>query len=127
MMNLETPNQETPEQTGGAAVLLLDDIFPHPDNPWDVKPDDEDMSVLKASIEETGLQNTIIVRPRQEGGYEMLSGHRRMEAFRQLGLCEIPAVILDCGKEAGIAIRLNSNKYRTPGSLRAQCGATAQG
>ncbi|MCI6176000.1 ParB N-terminal domain-containing protein, partial [bacterium] len=63
MMNLETPNQETPEQTGGAAVLLLDDIFPHPDNPWDVKPDDEDMSVLKASIEETGLQNPILVRP----------------------------------------------------------------
>ena len=125
MMNLETPNQETPEQTGGAAVLLLDDIFPHPDNPWDVKPDDEDMSVLKASIEETGLQNPILVRPRPEGGYEMLSGHRRMEAFRQLGLCEIPAVILDCGKEEGISILLNSNKYRTHFSLREQCRATA--
>ena len=90
-----------------------------------MKPDDEDMSVLKASIEETGLQNPILVRPRPEGGYEMLSGHRRMEAFRQLGLCEIPAVILDCGKEEGIAILLNSNKYRTHCSLREQCRATA--
>ena len=34
MMNLETPNQETPEQTGDAAVLLLDMIYPHPDNPF---------------------------------------------------------------------------------------------
>ena len=124
-MNLETPNQETLEQTGNTAVLLLDMIYPHPDNPWDVKPDDEDMSVLKASIEETGLQNPILVRPRPEGGYEMLSGHRRLEAFRQLGLCEIPAVILDCGKEEGIAILLNSNKYRTHCSLREQCRATA--
>ena len=124
-MNLETPNQETPEQTGIAVGLLLDMIYPHPDNPWDVKPDDEDMSVLNASIEETGLQNPILVRPRPEGGYEMLSGHRRMEAFRQLGLCEIPAIILDCGKEEGISILLNSNKYHTHCSLREQCRATA--
>ena len=124
-MKQEESNQEKPEQTGGVAGLPLDEIHPNPYNPWDVKPDDEDMNVLKASIMEKGLLNPIFVRNRPEGGYELISGHRRMEAFRQLEFCDIPAVILDCGEEEGVRILRHRNKYRTTSSLREQCRATA--
>ena len=49
-MKQEESNQEKPEQTGGVAGLPLDEIHPNPYNPWDVKPDDEEMNVLKAYL-----------------------------------------------------------------------------
>lgn len=115
--------QEKPEYTDDIVALSLDVIYPNPHNPWDAKRDDEDMHTLMASIMQRGLLRPILVRNRPGGGYELLSGHRRVEAFRQLDFCEIPACIRDCGEEEGIQILLDSNKYRTKSSLREQCRA----
>lgn len=50
---------------------------------------------LKSSIERTGLQSPIIVRPTEDGNYEILSGHNRVKAFRELGRDTIPADVRD--------------------------------
>lgn len=50
---------------------------------------------LKSSIERTGLQSPIIVRPTEDGNYEILSGHNRVKAFRELGMDTIPADVRD--------------------------------
>ena len=60
-------------------------IRPFHDHPFHVN-DDAEMEVLKDSIRESGLLTPAIVRPKGDGTYEMISGHRRMAACKALGL-----------------------------------------
>ena len=60
-----------------------------PDHPYQVK-DDESMNELVESIKERGLIQPVLVRP-VDGGYEMVSGHRRKRAFELAGIEKIPA------------------------------------
>lgn len=60
-------------------TILITDLFYFPDHPFEVK-DDEYMRETLESVKEYGVLSPVIVRPREEGGYEMISGHRRMRA-----------------------------------------------
>lgn len=64
------------------------------DHPFQVK-DDEDMEKLVESIKEQGILDPAIVRDRPEGGYEIISGHRRRHAAMRAGLRDIPVIIRD--------------------------------
>ena len=70
--------------------IPLSELHPFPNQPFKVA-SDEAMDALVESIRANGLLNRIIVRPRKAGGYEIISGHRRVEAFRIAGFETISA------------------------------------
>ena len=70
---------------------LIDDF---PDHPFKVR-DDEDMQKLVDSIRENGVLTNLTVRPRAEGGYEIISGHRRFHAAQLAGLDKIKVQVRD--------------------------------
>ncbi len=88
--------QEEREDSGLEKVkmLPLSELHPFPNHPFSVR-DDEDMQKLVDSIKENGVMVPAIVRPRAEGGYEMISGHRRMHASARANLKEMPVLMLD--------------------------------
>lgn len=90
---------ETVEELLGAPVtkdatteIRIDQIFPFENHPFKVI-DDEKMSDLVQSIKDNGILVPVLVRPDDEGTYEMISGHRRMHAAKLAGLVTIPAII----------------------------------
>lgn len=72
--------------------ILVEKIYPFEGHPFKVV-DDEKMEELVESIEHNGVLTPVIVRPDDEGGYEMISGHRRLFAAKKVGLLVIPATI----------------------------------
>lgn len=102
---------ETVDELLGAPVskdatteLRIDQIFPFRNHPFKV-PDDEKMQDLVESIRDNGVIVPVLVRPADEGTYEMISGQRRMHAAKLAGLTTIPAIIkLMTNDEATIAM-----------------------
>ena len=90
---------ETVEELLGALVekdatteIRIDQIYPFENHPFKVL-DDDKMGELVESIKENGVLSPVIVRPDDEGSYEMISGHRRMHAAKLAGITTIPAII----------------------------------
>lgn len=77
---------------GSAIMININEIRPFKNHPFRVA-DDEAMGMLKESIEAQGIMNPIIVRKIDTGGYELISGHRRVHAARKIGITDIPAII----------------------------------
>ncbi|MDL2294690.1 ParB/RepB/Spo0J family partition protein, partial [Ruminococcaceae bacterium OttesenSCG-928-D13] len=73
-------------------LLAFEALHSFKDHPFGVR-DDEEMQELVASIKNRGLDERIKVRPRKEGGYEIISGHRRVMACKKAGMKEVPATI----------------------------------
>ena len=71
-----------------------------------------EMDALCESISKSGLLSPIIVRPRDEGGYEIISGHRRFRAYQRLGIEEIPATVCDMTDEEAIVAMVDANLHR---------------
>lgn len=90
-------------------IVLMDDF---PNHPFRVR-QDEDMELLVASIKERGLITPVTLRPKRNGRYEMVSGHRRNEACRQLGLTTIKADVRDMTCDEATIIMVESNLQRT--------------
>ena len=97
-------------------------IYPFENHPFKVM-DDEKMGELVESIAANGVLTPVLVRPDDEGTYEMISGHRRLHAAKKAGLVKIPAVIKEMtNDEATIAMvdanvqreRRNENIWRVP-------------
>ena len=94
--------KKPPATLGIIYRMPLEDLHPHPLNPYGVR-DDPAMQELVGSVKENGVLIPAIARPRKEGGYELISGHRRKYACEQLGL-----QIEDGSHEAaGYALRFN--------------------
>ncbi|MDM8301752.1 ParB/RepB/Spo0J family partition protein [Collinsella tanakaei] len=72
--------------------LPLGAIDPFPDHPFRVR-DDEEMADLASSVAERGVLTPVVVRPKGDGRYELVSGHRRKRAVELAGLSEVPAII----------------------------------
>ena len=70
----------------------LTDLYTFNDHPFRVV-DDEKMEELVDSIRQQGILSPVLVRPDDEGGYEMISGHRRLHAATIVGLKKIPAIV----------------------------------
>ena len=90
-------------------IELIDDF---PDHPFKVR-QDEDMELLVASIKEQGIITPVTIRPKGNGRYEMVSGHRRKEACRLAGLATIKADVREMTHDEAIILMVESNLQRT--------------
>ncbi len=92
--------------------IALDEIDEFPDHPYKVQ-DDEDMLSLMESIRENGVLTPATVRRKEDGRYEMLSGHRRLRASRLLGNETLRCEIVDLDRDAATIFMCDSNLQRT--------------
>ena len=99
--------QETKETV---TAIPLSEIRDFPDHPYHVR-DDDSMRELVESVKERGLIQPVIVRP-IDGGYEMVSGHRRKRAYEIAGIETIPARIHELTKDEAILAMVDSNLQR---------------
>ena len=83
---------EKGRKTQEIVPMDIKELKPYAEQPFKVLLDNS-MDELCASIEQYGVLSPIIVRPHSEGGYEVLSGHRRMKACELLGIEEVPVVL----------------------------------
>jgi ParB family chromosome partitioning protein len=101
-----------PNLTGeGTEMLKLESIHSFKNHPFKVI-DDEKMSELKESIKVNGILSPVLVRPDGKGGYEMISGHRRMHAASMLGLDMIPAIVKEMSDDEATIVMVDSNVQR---------------
>ena len=91
--------------------LPLAELHPFRNHPFKVL-DDEKMADTTQSIREHGVLVPAIVRPREEGGYEIVAGHRRHHASQIAGLDTMPAIIRDLDDDAATIIMVDSNLQR---------------
>ena len=77
--------KKAPEKIGSVLRVPLSQLHPHPQNPFAVR-DDPAMQELKESVSQNGVLVPAIARPRAEGGYELIAGHRRKYACEQAGI-----------------------------------------
>lgn len=92
-------------------TLPLELFHPFPEHPFQVR-DDEKMEDTARSIAQFGVLVPILARPRPEGGYEIVSGHRRHHASQLAGLKEIPAIIRDMDDDEATIVMVDSNLQR---------------
>jgi len=92
--------------------IPLSQIVDFPDHPYRVL-DDEDMNILKESIQERGLITPVTVRQTDENQYEMISGHRRKRACELLGMDSIDAKVIECSRDEAIVLMVDSNSQRS--------------
>lgn len=91
--------------------ISINDLFPFPDHPFSVKEDDSMKQTIE-SVREYGVLVPAIVRPREEGGYEIISGHRRKHACEIAGLNTMPVIIREIDRNAATIIMVDSNLQR---------------
>ena len=94
-------------------VVLLspEEISEFPNHPFQVRMDDA-MQEMAQSVRENGVLVPALVRPKEGGGYEMVSGHRRKRAAELAGLREIPCIVRDLTDDQAIVIMVDSNLQR---------------
>ena len=95
-----------------AKELLIRDLHEFDGHPFRVV-DDEDMEALVQSIRERGILVPVMVRTRKDGGYEIISGHRRCHAAQQAGLFKVPAVINELSDEEAVDAMIYTNIHRS--------------
>ena len=93
-------------------IVNINELHEFKDNPYQVK-DNEDMEDLIESIKEYGVIEPLIVRNREKGGYEIVSGHRRKYACEKAGKTEIPVLVRDMDKDMAIITLVDSNLQRS--------------
>ncbi len=92
--------------------IPLTEIDDFPDHPFKVKMD-EDMDQLVASIKERGLITPITLRPKENGRYEIVSGHRRKKACELAGLETVKAEVREMSRDEAIILMVESNLQRS--------------
>ena len=105
--------EETREDAKREKVMdmPLSELHPFPDHPFQVR-DDDAMKETVESIKEYGVLVPAIVRPRADGGYELISGHRRKHACELAGLPTMPVIVRDLDNDAATIIMVDSNIQR---------------
>mgnify|MGYP000701867138 FL=1 len=91
--------------------IALTELFPFKDHPFKVK-DDEAMAETAESIKEYGVLVPAIARPRDEGGYELVAGHRRHRASELAGLESMPVLVRNLDDDVATIIMVDSNLQR---------------
>ena len=98
-------------ETAGTIDIEVNAIYPFENHPFKVI-DDEKMEDLVDSIKVNGVLTPVIVRPDDEGTYEMISGHRRLHAAKRAGLAKIPAIVKEMTNDDAIIAMVDSNLQR---------------
>ena len=114
-------NSITTENRSGSAAdaaakeqrteMTVSDLHPFEGHPFKVL-DDELMEQTVESIKQIGVVSPLIVRPDPEGGYEILSGHRRLHAAQLAGLETVPVIVKEMDDDAAIIFMVDSNLQR---------------
>ncbi len=99
------------EQTGQVLEVPIVELFPFRDHPFKVM-DDEKMEQIVDSIRENGILVPIMVRIREEGGYEIVSGHRRKHAAEIVGLETVPVIIRELTDDEAVITMVDANLQR---------------
>ena len=98
-------------EIAGTQEIELGRIHSFPNHPFKVL-DDEKMDTLVESIRKNGILNPVIVRPDQNGDYEMISGHRRLHAAGIVGLNKVPAIVNEMSDDEAIIKMVDANIQR---------------
>ena len=91
--------------------IALSELHPFPDHPFSIR-DDDSMKETVESVKEYGILTPAIARPRADGGYELLSGHRRKRACELAGLDTMPVIVRDLDMDTAIIFMVDSNIQR---------------
>lgn len=97
--------------TNGVQMINTKYLFPFPNHPFQVR-SDEAMQATTESIKAYGVLVPAIVRPRKEGGYEIIAGHRRKYACEQAGIETMPVIVRDLDDNEATIIMVDSNLQR---------------
>lgn len=92
-------------------ILPLTKLHPFRNHPFQVRDDDE-MDKMVDSVKEYGVMTPAIVRPRQDGGYEIVAGHRRCHASQRAGVETMPCIVRDMDDDTAIILMVDSNCQR---------------
>ena len=98
-------------ETEGTIDLDVRAIYPFENHPFKVI-DDEKMDELVESIKTNGVLTPVLVRPDDEGTYEMISGHRRLHAAKRAGLFRIPAIVKEMTNDDAVIAMVDANVQR---------------
>lgn len=98
-------------QTEQIQQISIDELHPFVKHPFKVQ-DDEAMAQTVESISQRGVLSPLIARPRPEGGYEIISGHRRQYAAKKAGLATVPVVVRNMTDDDAIILMVDSNIQR---------------
>ena len=104
----ETRQEEQREQL---QQIPIDELHPFTNHPFKVL-DDEAMTRTVESIAQYGVLAPLIARPRPEGGYEIISGHRRQYAAKLAGLETLPVIVRQMSDDAAVILMVDSNLQR---------------
>lgn len=109
----EERDERVAKEQGVEKVQQLDlaKLQPFKNHPFKVK-DDEEMDKTVESIKQFGVLNPVIVRPLEEGGYEIVSGHRRCHASELAGLTTVPGIVRNLDDDAATILMVDSNLQR---------------
>lgn len=110
-MSISPKEMKFIEQIETIMQLPLSELHPFPEHPFQVR-DDDAMRDTAESIKEYGVLVPAIVRPREEGGYEIVAGHRRKHACELAGMETMPAIIRDIDRDTAIIYMCDSNLQR---------------
>ena len=100
-----------PVTKDGTEEIRIDQILPFENHPFKVL-DDDRMQELVESIKANGVLSPVIVRPDDEGTYEMISGHRRMHAAKLAGLTTVPAIVKQLTNDEAVILMVDANIQR---------------
>ena len=104
-----SPNAETKQEK--VLFIPLTSIDDFPEHPFQVKDDDE-MQKLMTSIQIEGVLSPLIVRQKENGRYELISGHRRKYACQSLNLKQVPVIVRNFSREEAVIAMVDSNLQR---------------
>lgn len=91
--------------------MPLTELHPFRNHPFQVRDDDE-MDKMVDSVKEYGVMTPAIVRPRKDGGYEIVAGHRRCHASQRAGVETMPCIVRDMDDDTAIILMVDSNCQR---------------
>jgi len=109
IFSTEESRQE--EQREQVQQIPIGELFPFKNHPFKVL-DDDSMSDTVESVKQYGVLAPLIARPRPEGGYEIISGHRRQHAAELAGLETLPVIVQDMSDDAAVILMVDSNLQR---------------
>lgn len=98
-------------ETEGTVDIDVRAIYPFENHPFKVL-DDEKMDELVESIKANGVLTPVLLRPDDEGTYEMISGHRRLHAAKKAGLFRIPAIVKEMTNDEAVIAMVDANVQR---------------
>ena len=109
MFSTEESRQE--QQREQVQQIPIGELFPFKNHPFKVL-DDESMQRTVESVAQNGVLAPLIARPRPEGGYEIISGHRRQHAAELAGLDTLPVIVREMTDDAAVILMVDSNLQR---------------